>query len=208
MSKTAARPRRPSTQARSHRAPATVARLKFTPELFHRLGELGILNDETRYELIEGDIYAMPPIGPEHSAAVERGARAFIRLEQVGMFHARTQNPLRLGDSEPIPDIAIVPGDPEDYLESHPTTALLVIEVAKTTLEYDREQKLPLYAQAGVPECWIVNLQERVLEVYREPAGSRYKSLRYYTPDESVCPLFAPNTSIAVASLMAQTVSI
>lgn len=84
------------------------------------------------------------------------------------------QNPLRLDDSEPIPDIAVVPGVPEDYLEIHPTTAMFVIEVSKTTQEYDHEQKLPLYAQASIPECWIVNLQEGMLEVYRKPVvGTR-----------------------------------
>jgi Uma2 family endonuclease len=100
-----------------------------------------------------------------------------------------------------VPDLAIVPGKPSDYRHKHPTTALLVIEIADTTLEYDRTQKLALYAKAGIPEYWILNLPERVLEVYREPSGRRYKSVRYYTPDERVSPLFAPDWQIEVKSL-------
>ncbi len=124
MPKTAARSRRLPLQTRSQPAPTAVSRFKFTPELFHRLGELGILSDNIRCELIRGDIYAMPPVGPDPSSAVERSARTLIQREKPGVFHVRTQNPLRLDNSELIPDIAVVPGAPEDYLESHPTTAL------------------------------------------------------------------------------------
>lgn len=206
MPKVATRSRRTRSQARLKSAPAPEmpSRYKFTPEQFHRLGELGLFDDDNRYELLEGEIYAMPPIGPEHSGTVEVSARVFFRLEKPGQFHTRIQNPLRLGDSEPIPDLAVVPGDPKDYLQNHPTSALLIIEVSKTTLEFDREKKLPLYARAGVPECWILNLQERMLEVYREPSGTRYKAVRYYTPDETIRPLFASELEIPVASFFGQ----
>jgi Uma2 family endonuclease len=189
------------TGARVHPEAAPVARYKFTPEAFHQLGALGFFDDCQRYELIEGDIYAMPPIGPEHSVCVEVSSRLFHRQEKRGQFHACVQNPLRLGDSELVPDIAIVAGNPEDYRAQHPTSALLVIEIADTTLEFDRTHRLPLYARAGIAEFWIVNLQERVLEVYREPSGTRYKSLRVFMPDEVVNPLFAPEGQIPVAAL-------
>lgn len=149
-------------------------RFKFAPEAFYRLGELGVLDDSRRYELIEGDIYAMPPIDPEHGVTVEVVSRLLRRHEQLPQYHARVQNPLRLGARELIPDLAIVVGAPEDYRRQHPTHALLVVEIADTTLEFDRTRKLPLYAGAGIPECWILNLRERVLEVYREPLGTRY----------------------------------
>jgi Uma2 family endonuclease len=185
----------------------SASRYKFTPEAFHQLGALGFFDDGQRYELIEGDIYTMPPIGPEHSVCVEVSSRLFHRQEKRGQFHARVQNPLRLGDSELVPDIAIVAGNPEEYREQHPTSALLVIEIADTTLEFDRTRKLPVYAQGGVAEFWIVNLRERVLEVYREPSGARYKSLRVFTPDEVVNPLFAPEWQIPVAALFGQPAS-
>ncbi|MCS6920141.1 MAG: Uma2 family endonuclease [Fimbriimonadales bacterium] len=180
-------------------APA-LQRLRFTPEMFHKLGEAGILDDNQKYELLEGDIYPMPPEGPEHAGI---GSDIAYQMMQRGAteWHARIEKPLRLGDSEPIPDIAIVPGRPRDYLSQHPTTALLVIEIASSSLPKDRLRKRPIYAQAGIPEYWIVNLQQRQLEVYREPAGSEYKSIRYYTLDESISPLFEPEWAIPVAEL-------
>lgn len=195
-------PSRPhKTRSRLSEPQGTVERFKFTPEAFYRLGELGVLDDSRRYELIEGDIYAMPPIGPEHSVTVEVVSRVLRRREQLPQYHARVQNPLRLGASELIPDLAIVVGAPEDYRQQHPTHALLVVEVANTTLEFDRTRKLPLYAGAGIPECWILNLRERVLEVYREPLGTRYRNQRVYTLDEAIAPLFAPAWTIPVRSL-------
>lgn len=175
-------------------------RMRFTPELFHRLGELGVFNDDLRYELIEGDIYAVPPEGTDH--ALVKGAAIDLFYERTSSrWHRRVKSPLRLGENELIPDLAIVPGQRKDYANQHPETALLVVEVASTSLEHDRERKLPLYAQHSIPECWIVNLMERVLEVYREPEGTRYKYQRVYTLDESVRPLFEPDWAIPVRRL-------
>jgi Uma2 family endonuclease len=178
----------------------SLQRLRFTPEMFHKLGELGFFDDNQKYELMEGDIYAMPPEGPEHAGVGSEIAYRFI-LKGATSWHARIEKPLRLGDSELVPDIAIVPGRPRDYLSQHPTSALLVIEIANSSLPRDRLRKLPLYARAGVPEYWIVNLLERRLEVYREPAGDAYKSTRYYTLDETISPLFEPEWAIPVAEL-------
>lgn len=177
-------------------------RYKFTPEQFHQLGELGLLDDENRYELLEGDIYIMPPEGTEHSVSKARATQSLYRIPLSKAWHIRVESPLQMGDSELIPDIAVVSGSPETYRDAHPTTALLVIEIAQTTLETDRTKKLPIYARAGVQECWILNLPERVLEVYREPSEGRYKLVRYYTPDETVCPLFAPDVAIGVGELL------
>ncbi|GBC91990.1 hypothetical protein HRbin15_00451 [bacterium HR15] len=191
------------------RLPATgITRHKFTPEEFHRLGELGFFDDQ-RVELIGGEIVHMAPVGPEHGSTVDQSALGIGRRLPTKGCYIRVQNPLRIGDSEPLPDIAIVPGKPSDYRQQHPTTALLVIEIADTSLEYDRTEKMSLYASAGIPEYWIVNLNERCLEVYREPASpaegtpfnARYKSLRYYSLDEVVCPLFAPSIEIPVRVL-------
>ncbi|MDW8107392.1 MAG: Uma2 family endonuclease [Armatimonadota bacterium] len=187
----------PSAQEALH----TPRRYRFTPEQFHLLGKLGIFHDNTRYELIEGDIYQMPPIGPEHGNTVDLISHLFIRQEQPEQYFVRVQNALRLGGSEPLPDIAIVRGKPGDYGQQHPTHALLIVEVADTSLEYDRTEKRRLYAKHGIPEYWIVNLQDRILEVYREPVGEDYTVQLRYTLGETVAPLFKADWQIPVRSL-------
>jgi Uma2 family endonuclease len=184
-----------------------VQRYRFTPDQFEQLGRLGLF-DHQRVELIGGEIVQMPPVGPEHSVGKTYTASAWQRRKQP-KWHVRVDDPLRIGDSEPVPDVAIVPGKPSDYRAQHPTTALLVIEIADTSLEYDRTEKMSLYAAAGIPEYWIVNLVERCVEVYREPASpavgtafnARYRSLRYYGLDEVVSPLFELTLEIPVRAL-------
>lgn len=180
-------------------------RLRWTPEQFHRLSAMGLLDAEHRYELIEGDIYEMTPVGPEHVYTVDIATQRFTPRSKPGEYFVRIQNPMRLGDSEPAPDISIVPGNPEDYQHALPSTALLIIEVADTSLEHDRATKLALYARHQIPEYWIVNLRERVVEVYREPQGDVYRSLRRYTPDETITPLFDSEWQVQVGSLLPQS---
>ncbi len=182
-------------------------RRKFTLEEYHWLIRQGFFADE-RVELIDGEIVRMPPTGPEHSSAKSRVLLWLSHLSGENR-HVRIDDPLVLGAHEPVPDVAVVPGSPDDYRQAHPTTALLVIEIADTSLQYDRTTKRSLYASAGIPEYWIVNLIERRLEVYREPSSPEpetpfnalYKSLRLYSPQESVSPLFAPEVSIPVEQL-------
>lgn len=187
--------RKPRKQARD-----TVRRYRFTPEQFHKMGEIGILDWDKRHELIEGEIFEMT-IGPEHGGTLEVARRRVEKLENPEIYHTRIQNALRLGDSEPVPDIAVVLGKPNDYLQQHPTTALLVIEIADATLRHDRGRKLRLYAKHNIPEYWILNLQERVLEVYREPARSRYQSKQILKLDDTIRPLFSPEVELSVRSL-------
>jgi Uma2 family endonuclease len=203
---TVAKPRKRPRRAQP--APqAGVQRYRFTPDQFEQLGQMGLF-DHLRVELIGGEIVQMPPIGPEHSVGKTYTASAWQRRKQP-KWHVRVDDPLRIGDSEPVPDVVIVPGKPSDYRAQHPTTALLVIEIADTSLEYDRTEKMSLYAAAGIPEYWIVNLVERCVEVYREPASpaagtafnARYRSLRYYGLDEVVSPLFEPTLEIPVRAL-------
>ncbi len=180
-------------------------RWRFTLEQYYYLGELGIFGDQ-RTELIGGDIY-MSPIGPRHSVR-KTYARRTVESKLQKTIHMRVDDPLSIGENEPVPDIAIVEGTPSDYNDQHPTTALLVIEISDTTLEFDRTVKASLYASASIPEYWIVNLNEGVLEVYREPApmentpfGAGYKQVRRYIQEETVSPLFDPEVSIPVKSL-------
>jgi Uma2 family endonuclease len=203
---TVAKPRK-RPRRKQHASQAGVQRYRFTPDQFEQLGRLGLF-DHLRVELIGGEIVQMPPVGPEHSVGKTYTASAWQRRKQP-KWHVRVDDPLRIGDSEPVPDVVIVPGKPSDYRAQHPTTALLVIEIADTSLEYDRTEKMSLYAAAGIPEYWIVNLVERCVEVYREPASpaagtafnARYRALRYYGLDETVSPLFEPTLEIPVRAL-------
>ncbi len=181
-------------------------RWRFTIEQYYKLGELGIFGDR-RTELIGGDIY-MVPTSPEHSYTVESASSSLRRLLSKEGHYVREEKPIKIGDNEPVPDVAVVPGKPSDYRTQLPTTALLVIEVSEATLPFDRTHKASLYASANIPEYWIVNLNEGVLEVYREPApmentpfGAGYKQVRRYTQDETISPLFDPEVSIPVKSL-------
>ncbi|MCS6831334.1 MAG: Uma2 family endonuclease [bacterium] len=181
-----------------------ISRRRFTREEYHRLGELGFFRGE-RVELIEGDIVRMSPVSPLHGEVVTLIAETLWNLFGKG-YRVRVQQPLAIGDSEPEPDIAVVAGKPGDYREAHPTTALLVVEVAQTSVEYDREVKAPLYARAGVPEYWIVNLDEGCIEVYRDPAplgeGYAYRSRRLYTRGEQIAPLQKPEATVKVEELL------
>lgn len=187
---------------------AAPARRRFTLDEYHWLVQQGFFGDE-RVELIDGEIVSMAPTGPEHSSAKSRSLRVLSRLSGES-WHVRIDDPLALGGHEPVPDVAVVPGSPDDYRQAHPATALLVIEIADTSLEYDRTVKMSLYAGAGIPEYWIVNLVERRLEVYREPCSPApetpfnavYKSLRLYHPEESLTPLFVPEVSVKVEELI------
>lgn len=188
---------------------AAPARRRFTLDEYHWLVQQGFFGDE-RVELIDGEIVCMAPTGPEHSTSNDRVSSKLILLLADKPYYVRVQNPLALGGHEPVPDVAVVPGSPDDYRQAHPPTALLVIEIADTSLEYDRTVKMSLYASAGIPEYWIVNLVERRLEVYREPCSPApetpfnavYKSLRLYHPEESLTPLFVPEVSVKVEELI------
>ena len=111
--------------------------------------------------------------------------------------------PLNVGmESTPEPDLAIVPRDPRDYESGHPADALLVVEVSDSSLHHDRERKLPAYAQAGIQECWIVNLVRNLLEVYRDPVDGVYRSSQILRRGDRVAPLARPDASIASSDLL------
>jgi len=171
------------------------------------MAEAGILREDERTELIEGEIVTIPPASPEHAA------QTMALYERVrGLFgrgyHVRVQSPLAFGESEPMPDLAVVKGKPADYKHAHPTYAVLVIEVAQSSLPYDRTVKTSLYAKAGIPEYWIVDLEHRQLEVYREPIESPDSAFGYtycvrllLQPSDTIAPLERPNRSVRVGRL-------
>lgn len=155
---------------------------KFTVEQYYQMVVSGILTECDRVELIEGEIVQMSPIGRNHAVCVDRLTRVFARAlpEEVTL---RVQNPVRLSDrSEPEPDFAILRGQPGDYLSGHPMPkdVLVLIEVSDSTIEYDREVKAPLYAREGIPELWIIDLNEFKIEVYRTPSPAGYQDVRTF----------------------------
>jgi Uma2 family endonuclease len=158
-------------------------RYRFSVEEFER-----VFQDVKNLELLEGEIYQMSPIGPRHNYKV---MQLNHRLTQrfSGKAIVQVQGSLRLSDqSELQPDFALLRLPEEQYQERLPNLedVLLIIEVSDTTLEYDRKEKLPVYAQAGIPEYWVVNLIDDVLEVYREPIGRLYRTCTLYKPGETV----------------------
>ncbi len=186
---------------------APLSHLKITREMYYRLAELGFFEGK-RVELIEGEVIEMSPVSPRHFASGDRIQKLFNTLFGED-YWVRFQGPLALGDSEPQPDIAVVEGTPEMYQEEHPNKAVLVVEISDATLLYDRTYKLSLYARAGIPEYWIVNLKEQLLEVYRDPIpleetpfGYGYRIREIRRPGETVHPLIKPEAALAVSDLL------
>ena len=170
---------------------------------FHRMVEIGVLDEETRVELIEGELVVMSPIGSRHSGVVNQLATIFFeRLQRRAIVSV--QNAVHLSDqSEPQPDLALLAPRADYYKRSQPTPEeiLLVVEVADSSLEYDREVKLPLYSRAGIPEVWIVNLVDNWVEVYREPAAVGYTSLQKVLPGRTAAPLAFGDLVVAVEEI-------
>lgn len=175
---------------------------------YYKMAEVGIFNGR-RVELIEGDVIEMSPQDPAHASVVGLVDYALKRIFRTG-FVVRVQLPLSLGlDSDPEPDIAVVRGDLRDHLRKHPEHALLVIEVAGTSLEFDRTRKAGLYAGAGVEDYWIVNLVDACVEVYRKPRRdpqppreSGFGEVTRLASGQSISPLALPEASIPVVDLL------
>ena len=154
---------------------AGVQRYRFNVDEFMRMGEAGIFTEDDRVELIDGEILAMTPIGPLHAWIVDRLSELILgRL--AGEVHVRIQNPIRLGShTEPQPDL-VVARRSTAYIDRHPEPAdiLLVIEVADSSLRYDRMEKVPRYGKAGVPETWVVDAEARDVITCTEPGPNGY----------------------------------
>ncbi len=177
---------------------------KWTVEEYERLLALGVLTENDRVQLVEGEIVEMSPQNAPHAAAVRLTEEALRQAFGRG-FDVRVQMPLRLAPhSEPEPDVAVVRGSPRDYRDRHPggEDTVLVVEVADATLSFDRERKGRVYAAAGIPEYWILNLNDRELEVYREPEGGEYRIRVVLREGEAVAPLFRPDARIPLGDLL------
>jgi Uma2 family endonuclease len=165
-------------------------RHRLTVAEYYRMAEAGIFTEDDRVELIEGEILDMSPIGTVHTSVVKRLNSIFTR--NVGMRAiVSVQDPIRLNPhSEPQPDIALLRYREDFYRGAHPgpEDILLLVEVADSSLRYDLDVKLPLYARHGIPEVWIVDLEHRRLEVYRRPAEETYLEKHCPRRDEALAP--------------------
>jgi Uma2 family endonuclease len=175
----------------------------FTVDAFQRLAELGVLREDDRVELIAGQVVEMTPIGDSHASCVRRLNRVFARhLLEVAVIDV--QNPVVLGAHDaPQPDLALLRPRADAY-PRHPraTDMLLVIEVADTSLAYDRDIKIPLYARAGIPEAWLVDVSAGQIQVYREPAGGEYASVRSVSRGDGITPLHFPNVTLSADEIL------
>lgn len=178
-----------------------VALRRFTVDEYFQMAKAGILTEDDRVELIDGQIIQMSPIGDPHVEAVNRCLLAFVGLMAAGRVMTSMQNPVRVDRyNDPQPDIVLVPPG----LRGAPRVAdvLLVIEVADSSLGYDRRTKLPLYARAGIGEAWLLDLQGEALEVHREPGPEGYALIRRCRRGERVAPAAFPDLELAVDDLL------
>ena len=177
-------------------------RHRWTVAEYHRMAEVGLLNEDSRVELIDGEIIEMAPIGSQHGGKVNRFIHLFSKAFGNKAIIA-AQNPVVLGGyGEPQPDIAILRWREDYYEQGHPHAedVLLIVEVSDSTLRYDRDIKIPLYAKNGIPEVWLLDIQNRQLEIHREPINGIYQQ-RDCRRAGQIAPILYPDAVIDLAEL-------
>jgi len=185
--------------------PAAPTRHRLDVDAYYKMAEAGILADPCRVELIDGDIIDMTPIGSAHAGHTNRLVRSFSRAAADGSVLLTVQTPLRLDDyNEPQPDVMLLRPRRDDYKDRHPGAAdvLLLVEVSDSSLAYDRNTKLALYARFGVPEVWIVDIPGGAVESYLAPRDGAYVH-RERLSGGPVSPALVPEVTIDVAWLLA-----
>lgn len=181
---------------------AAVAYHRWSVDEFHRMAQSGLLDESDRVELINGELVDMAPIGSRHAFYVDRLAECLGGGPSASHM-VRVQNPIGLDErSEPQPDISLVKR--ANYADRHPTAAdiLLIVEVSDTTLEYDRDVKLTLYARHGIPEVWLLDVRAGELTVWQQPVEGQYRLMRKPAGSEIVAPLLAAGVGMALADLV------
>jgi Uma2 family endonuclease len=181
-----------------------ISKKLFTVDEYSRMAEAGILNEDDRVELIEGEIIEMSPIGHRHSGCVARAMRLFF--EAFGRTTVvMSQSPLLLSDwTAPLPDIIVLRPRSDFYDTRTPNAAdvLLAVEVSDSSLQYDHDIKVPLFADAGTLEVWIEDLQQDLILVFRDPAGKAYKTTLTCHRGDSISPVAFPDKTFAVDDLL------
>ncbi|OIQ12533.1 Uma2 family endonuclease [Neomoorella thermoacetica] len=185
-------------------AAVEVARRRFTVDEYYQMAQAGILGEDDRVELIEGEIIEMVPIGTRHAACIRRLLHIFsTKIGDNALVD--TQNPLRLGqNSEPQPDLMLLKPRDDYYATFHPRPedVLLLVEVADTSVAFDREVKVNLYARGGVNEVWLVNLQAQQVTAYHLPSPSGYREVKEYGRGDHIAPLVFPGLNIPVQDIL------
>ncbi len=196
-----------TTQTKPPPHPADVSQLplrRFTVDEYYAMAEAGILTEDDRVELIDGVIIEMPPLGSRHIGGVNgftRELSATVGKQAV----VQVQSSVRLDDgTEPLPDLALLRERADLYSSSvaGPEDVLLLIEVSDSSVDYDRNEKLPRYARAGIPEVWLAILPERVIEAHTEPAGGRYTQMRTFRPGDAISPGCFPDIAVLVSEML------
>ena len=181
-----------------------------TVQEYHRMAEIGILNEGERVELLAGQIVKMAAKGTAHSASVTRTEK-LVNNRLGNRVLVRLQDPVRLNDnSEPEPDIALVVPDPLYYEDHHPTPSevYLIIEVADRTLKTDLGIKATIYALSGIADYWVLDVNNRQLHVFREPSQDGYQSIAVLGDDGSISPLQFPDISFMVGEMLRPLITI
>lgn len=174
----------------------------FTVSDYYRMGEAGVFGPDERVELLEGEILRMNPIGPRHANCVDALTHLFVaRLGD--RVDVRIQNPVRLSEiSEVQPDVALLRRDRDKAVHPGPSDVFLLVEVADSSVAFDRRVKLPLYARAGIPEVWIVDLPAAAVEVYREPQITGYSISTQLGTGGSIGPAAFPDVKLPVSDFL------
>lgn len=192
------------SSARERTASVELTRHRFTVDEYYRMAEAGILHEDSRVELIDGEILDMSPIGPRHANGVRRLSAVFFR-ELDDQAVVSIQNPIRIGErNEPEPDLVLARHSEDEYRDRHPTPedVLLVVEVADTSSAYDRETKAPLYARAGIADSWIADVGRDEVIIHRDPIDGVYTTTRVARRGQAISPLAFLNLSVAVDDIL------
>lgn len=180
--------------------PASDLHARFSREAYHRMIDTGVIEPNSRVELIDGEIFMMLPLGPPQGSLIARLTKFFMRRLPEDL-DCRVQLPIVADDhSEPEPDIAIVRGRDDDYKHAHPIASdvALLIEVAHSSLEFDLGRKVRLYASSGIAEYWVVDVEDKSIHVHRSPTGNRYADITVFSAGENIAPLAAPSCQLDV----------
>jgi Uma2 family endonuclease len=173
----------------------------FTVSEYHSMAETGILSEDDRFELIEGEIYRMAPIGSRHAGCVNRLIHLFKGADGI----LAAQNPVVLNDfSEPQPDVALLRWRDDFYAGSHPNPddILLLIEVADSSVGFDRRVKIPIYARRGIRELWLVDLTKNTVDIHRQPSPTAFRDIRKLRKGDRISPLAFPDLELNVSDIL------
>ncbi len=181
-------------------------RRQFSVQDFARMGEIGIFTEDDRVELIDGEVIVMSPIGPRHTSLVKR-LNALLSRQLGDSVIISVQDPIQLTDyTEPLPDLAVLRHRDDFYAHAHPQPkdVLLVVEVADSALDYDREEKVPRYAQSSIPEVWVIDAERKTLTQYTNSDGQRYRDEKLLQRGQTISSAHISLLQLSVDQIFSQ----